>query len=324
MKISTAASLIYITGTFDLFLLHLLDSGAPAHHISSTTGSCLSTISRVRSKHRPELANPTGSRSKLLSPSDTCYIICLITSHKADNASQVKKMLTHTLPQSVSTKTIHRNLSHAGMKAVVKVKHPFFTARHKRNHLEWAMEHRNWTMEDWKSIVWSDETKINCLGSDGRKWVWKKQEESLSDRLVSGTLKFGRGSLMLWNCMFWEGCGYACQIKGKMDGELYVHILEVNLEASLEYYRKEREDFTFQQDNKRAQDWFKDKKIDVLPWPAQSPDLNPIEHLWNHLKLRLEEYEEAPRGIKELWERIDKEWNKIEPEVCQNFDRKYA
>ena len=129
----------------------------------------------------------------------------------------------------------------------------------------------------------------------------------------------------MWGCMFWEGCGYACQIKGKMDGELYVDILEENLEASLEYYGKEREDFTFQQDNdpkhrsKKAQNWFKDKGIDVLPWPAQSPDLNPIEHLWNYLKLRLEEYEEAPRGIKELWKRVDIEWNKIEPEVCQNL-----
>jgi hypothetical protein len=137
-------------------------------------------------------------------------------------------MLTHTLPQSVSTKTSRRNLSHAGMKTVVKVKHPLLTARHKRNRLEWAMECVDWTMKDWKSIVWSDETKINCLGSDGRKWVWKKQGESLSDRLVSGTLKFGGGSLMLWGCMFWEECGYACQIEGKIDGELYVHILEGN------------------------------------------------------------------------------------------------
>ena len=219
-------------------ILHLLDSGASAHHISTTTGTHLSTISRIRSKHRPELPKPTGGHPKLLSPSDTRYVIRLITSQKADNASQVKKILTHTLLHSVSTKTIHRNLSNAGMKAVVKVKRPLLTAKHKRHCLEWAIEHKNWTIDDWKSIVWSDETKINCLGSDGRKWVWKKQGESLSHRLVSGTLNFGGGSLMLWGCIFWEGCGYACQIEGKINGELYVHILEENLEASLEYYGK--------------------------------------------------------------------------------------
>jgi hypothetical protein len=41
--------------------------------------------------------------------------------------------------------------------------------------------------------------------------------------------------------------------------------------------------------------------------------------LWNHLKTWLEKYEESPRGMGELWERADKEWNEIEPEVCQNL-----
>jgi hypothetical protein len=131
------------------------------------------------------------------------------------------------------------------MKAVVKVKHPLFTAKHHRVHLDWALVCQNWTLEDWKKVVWSDKPKINCLESDGRKWVWKKKGESLSDRLISGTLKFGGSSLMIWGCMFWEGCGYACQIEGKMDADLYVGILEENLEDSLEYYRKERGDFFF-------------------------------------------------------------------------------
>ena len=44
-------------------------------------------------------------------------------------------------------------------------------------------------------MIWSDKTKINRIGSDGRKWVWKKEEEAISDRLVKGTLKFKSGSL---------------------------------------------------------------------------------------------------------------------------------
>jgi hypothetical protein len=100
---------------------------------------------------------------------------------KADNAFQVKKLLTPTLPHPVSTKTRCQNLSCAGMKAVVKVKCPLFTAKHCKACLDWALAHQSWIIEDWKRVVWSDETKINHLGSDGRKWGWKKKRESLSD-----------------------------------------------------------------------------------------------------------------------------------------------
>ncbi len=57
--------------------------------------------------------------------------------------------------------------------------------------------HKDWTVEDWERVVWSDETKINCLGSDGCKWVWKRLGEGLSDRLVEGTVKFGEGSIII-------------------------------------------------------------------------------------------------------------------------------
>src|SRR5258705_5746611 len=69
----------------------------------------------------------------------------------------------------------------------------------------------------------------------------------------------------------------------------------------------------------KASTWFKDNNYEVLPWPAQSPDLNPIEHLWSHPKKRLADYEVLPRGVLELWDRIQVEWDKIEPEVCQNL-----
>ena len=95
-------------------------------------------------------------------------------------------------------KTVQNGMKEMGMKAAVKRKRPLLTKKHKRERMDFALEHVDWTVEDWKTVVWSDETKINCLGSDGRQWVWKKAGEGLSERLVKGTKKFGGGSLMMW------------------------------------------------------------------------------------------------------------------------------
>ena len=56
-----------------------------------------------------------------------------------------------------------------------------------------------------------------------------------------------------------------------------------------------------------------------MEWPAQSPDLNPIEHLWFHLKKQLSDHKTPSSEILELWERVEKEWEEIKPEVCENF-----
>jgi len=47
-----------------------------------------------------------------------------------------------------------------------------------------------------------------------------------------------------------------------------------------------------------------------MKWPAQSPDLNPIEHLWQQLKAKLQQYDTSPKGVHELWDRVAKEWTK--------------
>ena len=55
------------------------------------------------------------------------------------------------------------------MKAVMKKKKPFLSKKHRKARMDFALTHQHWTVEDWKKVVWSDETKINRLGSDGRK-----------------------------------------------------------------------------------------------------------------------------------------------------------
>ena len=56
-----------------------------------------------------------------------------------------------------------------------------------------------------------------------------------------------------------------------------------------------------------------------MVWPAQSPDLNPIEHLWGFLKRKLSEHKHPPSGIHELLERIQMKWEEIAVEECQKL-----
>lgn len=303
-------------------ILSLLDNGLSSRKIAAQLGVSRSTIDRIRTKSRADIPKSHGGRPAKLKATDKRRLLRTITSGKADNAVQLTRELRDVSNIEVSAQTVRRALKEAGLKAATKKKKPRLLPRHIRQRLDFATKYQHWTVEDWKRVIWSDETKINRLGSDGREWVWKKPGSTLTEQHVKGTVKFGGGSLMIWGCMTAQGVGYACRIDGNMNAELYTRILEDEFLQSLEYYEMEVDKVIFQQDNDpkhtshAAQKWFKDNGVEVLDWPAQSPDLNSIEHLWQYLKQQLATYETDPVSMHELWERVEAEWNKIPPQTC--------
>ena len=113
--------------------------------------------------------------------------------------------------------------------------------------------------------------------------------------------------------MDWNGVEILAEVEERMDAEQYVLILEDNLLPSMKNFVIPEKSIIFQHDHdpkhssKRAQIWFKSQGIRLLDWPALSPDLSPIEHLWQHLKKRLNSYKRPAKGVWKLWKRIDAE-----------------
>ena len=89
----------------------------------------------------------------------------------------------------------------------------------------------------------------------------------------------------------------------------------------LDYFGLDKKEIIFHQDkdpkhtSNDACQWFKNHSIEILQQSAQSPDLNPIKHLWQHLKQQCATYETEPSSMHELWDRIEAEWDKIPAQV---------
>ena len=129
------------------------------------------------------------------------------------------------------------------------MKKPFLKAKHRRDRLNFALKYGEWTVDDWKRVLWSDETKINRFGSDGRKWVWKKKGEPLSDRTIQATVKHGGGNIMVWGSFGYGGVGDLAEVVGRMKASQYVSILDDHLLSSAEDVSISEEELIFQQEN---------------------------------------------------------------------------
>jgi transposase len=302
-----------------------LSIGRSSRQISEEVGISKTSVLRVRNGAGLENGAQKGGRPRKLTARDRRQLVRNVTSGRKDSASGIASQFFEESGIVISSDTVRRALRDEGMTAVVKKKKPLLLKKHRIARMEFARKYEHWLIADWERVLFSDETKINRFGSDGNRWVWIKNSTQITDRDVQGTVKFGGGSIMIWGCMMACGVGHACRIDGRMDSELYVKILAGEMLQSLDFHDKSKAEIVFMQDNdpkhksRLAMEWLQSQGIELLDWPPQSPDLNPIEHLWSFLKRRLGSHDGHPSSMHELWVRIEREWECIAPIFCANL-----
>ncbi|CAH1996987.1 unnamed protein product [Acanthoscelides obtectus] len=187
----------------------------------------------------------------------------------------------------------------------------------------WCRQRSLWDQE-WNSIVFSDESRF-CLGMhDGRARVRRRRRERRNPQFFVERHVHHTVGVMVWGAIAYGSRSPLIFIRGNMNTQRYIH--EV-LEPHLLPYLDTLADPTFQQDNARPHvtrvtiDFFQHNDVTLLPWPPRSPDLSPIEHVWDMMGRRLLNLQHPPQTLEALREELVVAWNEIPQEDIDHLIR---
>ncbi len=198
---------------------------------------------------------------------------------------------------------------------------PLLNQRQRQKRLTCAVEKKNWTVAQWSKVLFSDESKF-CIsfGNQGPR-VWRKSGEAQNPCCLKSSVKFPQ-SVMIWAAMSSAGVGPLCFLKSTVNAAICQEILEHFMLPSADKLYGDA-DFIFQQDlapahtAKSTKSWFNDHGVTVLDWPANSPDLNPIENLWGIVKRKMRDT--RPNNADDLKATVKETWASIPPQQCHKL-----
>ena len=256
-------------------------------------------------------------RPKIFSPRDKRLMRKIVTRSPMTSGEKIRSQLQER-GCKVSTRTVQRRLfTEFGLKSHKPARKPCLTEGIKKKRLSFAKAHAHWTVDMWKKVLFSDESSMKqfCV----RKYrVWRPAGKRYEEKYTTPTVKHPP-SLMVWGAMSamrtaslsflppkttMNGTKYVALLRSKLQLHMSVHNCSIFMHDGAPCHR-----------SKAVVEFLEQENVQVLDWPGHSPDLNPIENLWNLMKAKVAE--KYPSNLNELQQVIKEVWvQELSSEYC--------
>ena len=294
----------------------MLQSGLRPTDIARRLNVSHTTITRLRQRLQETGTTrdrPRSGRPSVTLPIQDRHIRLVHLRNRQRPATVTAREIRGRHNDRISAQTVRNRLRRFGLRARRPYRGTILNRHRRAARLQWVTQRLGWRARNWGRILFTDESRFCLSHGDGRIRVWRRRGERYADVCVTQQDRWGGGSLMIWGGIHSQGRTNLIVLNGTLNAQRYVH--EIVQPEVVPYVR--RHGLTFQQDNARphsarlTQDFLRANGVQILPWPAYSPDLSPIEHLWDLIDRRIRSRDPPPQTLPQLRLAIQEAWDDI-------------
>ncbi|GFX57045.1 transposable element Tcb2 transposase [Trichonephila clavipes] len=239
------------------------------------------------------------------------------------NTEHSIRPVSSAIGTTVSRQTVFRRFGHIGLYTRRPVRCVPLTATHCHLQLTWSREHTLWTPQQWSCVMFSDESRFRLQSDSRRTLIWRAPGTRYHQENTIERHHYGIARWLVWGGII-LGSRTDLHVQSvTMTGHIYRDVI---LEQHVRLFRGAMgAEFLFMDDNARphhaniVEECLQSEDTARMDWPAYSPDLNPIEHVWDMLGRRIAARQPPPTCLPELRRALLDEWCNIPQDQIDNL-----